>query len=131
MVVPQTPGIAKCDHCGLWARFRHIASEVQVNRALRQPHEFLYGDVSDQYRKVQAYVQDRGQYLRILDPVGSFSAAAIHWTRIRRSWVHGQFATTVNGTPHWPPRRLLREVKAGTEATFGSAEFWSNERMLY
>lgn len=33
-------------------------------------------------------------------------------------------------TPYQPEKCLLREIKDGTEATLGSAVFWSNERML-
>lgn len=32
-------------------------------------------------------------------------------------------------TPFQPEKCLLREIKDGTEATLGSAEFWSNEKM--
>lgn len=106
----------------------HIASELQVNRALRRPHEFLDSAVADQYRRLQA--QDEDHSLRILDHADSFPAAPLHWMRIPRIFTHRNAATMTGDTPYQPEKCLLREIKDGTEATLGSAVFWSNERML-
>lgn len=106
----------------------HIASELQVNRALRRPHEFLDSAVADLYRKLQA--QDHDHSLRILDHAESFPAAPLNWMRIPRIFTHRNSATMVGNTPYQPEKSLLQEIKDSTEASVGSAEFWNNERML-
>lgn len=123
----QLRRVVKCNHCEMWASWRHIASELQVNRALRRPHEFLDSAVFDVYTRLQA--QDRDNSLQILDPARSFPAAPLRWMRIRRIFKHRESAHWVGRTPYQPERCLLREIKDGTEATLGSAEFWSNKRM--
>lgn len=128
MLGPQIRHVAKCDFCEMWARWRHLASELHVNRALRQPHEFLWWPVSDQYRRLQAH--NRGHSLRVLDPAESFPAVALDWMQIPLNLMYCNSATIFGGTPYSPPKRLMREIKADTEATLGSARFWSDERML-
>lgn len=58
--------IAKCESCNERAHWEHIASEIQVNRALKAPYDFFGWDAFDLFRQLQT--RDTDHNLRLFDP---------------------------------------------------------------
>lgn len=113
--VPRTDHpIAHCDHCGQGAHWMHIASEIQVNRALRAPNEYLLKHHTNEFRRLQS--RDHSHELRLLDPAETLHAAATEWSRTQCSLDRR--------------KRLLHQIrdifKAGSS---GVLRYWSNVRM--
>lgn len=68
------------------AFWNHIASEMQVNRALRAPHDFLRPEIADHFR--QLVIEDCSHALRLLDPVEGLHTAAIEWMKFPNNLIH-------------------------------------------
>lgn len=98
---------AWCDNCGLTASWNHIASEIQVNRALRAPHEYLDADVAERFSRLR--IRDISHALRVFGPrrVVGLQILAREWMEFPRSFT---YHSTQGPRPRRLPKRLVREI---------------------
>lgn len=128
MRVPYDIPIVRCDHCYGRANWMHIASEIQVNRALKAPHEFLIWNVENMFKQLQ--MRDLGHQLRLLEPAEGLYATALGWVKTIHRWAPGLRPGESCLSPQGPSKRVLAEIKDIVGAASGGARYWSNVRML-
>lgn len=120
---------ARCGQCGQAPSWNHMASEIQVNRALKAPRELASPANARLFRELAEH--DPSRALRVVRPAAGLRDAAAEWM--------GFPATLVNepGQGCWAdhrrartPRYLLGEIMDRIEEAGHGAEFWSYETLL-
>lgn len=123
---------ASCDLCRQTASWNHIASEIQVNRALREPHQYLYPHHADHFREL--IIRDPGHNLRVLAPadVASLHAEALRWLELPYGLIHrgnpGPFGRQFR-TPHSTEKICQRQIRAATNSLY-AGKLWNRRRIL-
>lgn len=105
-----------------------MASEIQVNRALRAPQEFINPENARHFNSLADH--DPFHALRVVRPTESLSGEAVGWMQFPSSLVDkpGQGSWADSNTAM--PKFLLREIKALNEEAFPGAKFWGWVRIL-
>lgn len=127
---PRKNPYACCENCRRRARWNHITSEIQVNRALRSPHEFLYSDIAHHFSNLR--ISDRGDNLRVSGPadVGSLQTAAREWMQFPYSLTHRGSPGAYGRSPQRHQKYFLGQIRAISMSGIGSLRFWRNVRMM-
>ncbi|KAI7783816.1 hypothetical protein LA080_011289 [Diaporthe eres] len=114
-----------CAYCEQPADWKHLSSEIQVNRALKAPHEFLYADTTDDFSQLRA--QDwSDDALRILDPAEGLQDEAVEWMRVPYSLTYRGSQGAFGQSPTEAPKYFLRQIRAITTSASGGENFWDN-----